>query len=928
MTTSLYPEKSMTTAKSLLGRQRERAALSQLLFDVRSGRSRALVLRGEPGIGKTALLDDLCTRADDVVLARVAGVESEMELAFAALQQLCAPMLGQLGGLPDPQREALGVAFGLNAGPAPDRFLVGLAVLSLLSEVAERRPLLCVIDDAQWLDRASAQALAFVARRLLAEPVALVFATREEGEEYRGLPELLVGGLGAGDARELLSSVIRGPLDERVRDRIVAETRGNPLALLELPQGVPSVPGAPGAPGLSGRIEDSFRRRLEVLPAATQRLMLVAAAEPAGEPALVWRAAQRLGIGAGAVAPASDAGLLTIGQRVMFRHPLVRSAVYRAASPPDRRAAHQALADATDPQADPDRRAWHRAQATPGPDEEVASELERSAGRAQARGGLAAAAAFLERAAALTLDPARRAERALAAAQASYQAGSLDATLRLLATAEAGPPDEFRRARADLLRGQIAFSSSRGSDAPPLLLKAARQFEPLDMGLARETYLDAMAAATFVGRLALGGGMREVAEAARAAPPPPGPARGPDLLLDGLALLICEGYPAGAPVLRQAVSAFRGTDVSREEGLRWLWLSCRAALIVWDYASWDVLSDRQVTLARDAGALVTLPIVFNMRATVHLFAGEFAEAASLVAQAESVTEATGSSIAPYGALALAVFRGREAQAAHLLQTATDDAERRGEGRALSFVHWADAVLCNSLGRYEEALAAAQRASEDSPAVQFASVELVELVEAAVRSGVPERAAGALQRLSGIARACGTDWALGAEARSRALVSDGEDAENLYREAIDRFGRAGLRVDLARARLLYGEWLRRQRRRRDARDQLGRAYEIFDSIGAAAFAGRARIELRAAGGQARERAVDTTDPLTAQEALIARLAGRGASNPEIAAQLFISRATVAYHLRKVFVKLGITSRDQLVQVLPVRPDTTVPVAPPR
>ncbi len=771
-------------------------------------------------------------------------------------------------------------------------------------------------------------ALAFVARRLLAEPVALVFATREEGEEYRGLPELLVGGLGAGDARELLSSVIRGPLDERVRDRIVAETRGNPLALLELPQGVPSVPGAPGAPGLSGRIEDSFRRRLEVLPAATQRLMLVAAAEPAGEPALVWRAAQRLGIGAGAIAPASDAGLLTIGQRVMFRHPLVRSAVYRAASPPDRRAAHQALADATDPQADPDRRAWHRAQATPGPDEEVASELERSAGRAQARGGLAAAAAFLERAAALTLDPARRAERALAAAQASYQAGSLDATLRLLATAEAGPPDEFRRARADLLRGQIAFSSSRGSDAPPLLLKAARQFEPLDMGLARETYLDAMAAATFVGRLALGGGMREVAEAARAAPPPPGPLRGPDLLLDGLALLICEGYPAGAPVLRQAVSAFRGTDVSREEGLRWLWLSCRAALIVWDYASWDVLSDRQVTLARDAGALVTLPIVFNMRATVHLFAGEFAEAASLVAQAESVTEATGSSIAPYGALALAVFRGREAQAAHLLQTATDDAERRGEGRALSFVHWADAVLCNSLGRYEEALAAAQRASEDSPAVQFASVELVELVEAAVRSGVPERAAGALQRLSGIARACGTDWALGAEARSRALVSDGEDAENLYREAIDRFGRAGLRVDLARARLLYGEWLRRQRRRRDARDQLGRAYEIFDSIGAAAFAGRARIELRAAGGQARERAVDTTDPLTAQEALIARLAGRGASNPEIAAQLFISRATVAYHLRKVFVKLGITSRDQLVQVLPVRPDTTVPVAPPR
>jgi DNA-binding CsgD family transcriptional regulator len=917
MTISLYSEKSMTTAKSLLGRQRERAALSQLLFDVRSGRSRALVLRGEPGIGKTALLDDLCTRADDVVLARVAGVESEMELAFAALQQLCAPMLDKLAGLPDPQREALGVAFGLTTGVAPDRFLVGLAALSLLSEAAERQPLLCVIDDAQWLDRASAQTLAFVARRLLAEPVALVFATREPGEEYRGLPELPVGGLGDGDARELLSSVIRGPLDERVRDRIVAETRGNPLALLELPQGVPSVPGAPGAPGLSGRIEDSFRGRLEVLPAATRRLMLVAAAEPAGEPGLVWGAAERLGIGAGAVAPAADAGLLVIGERVTFRHPLVRSAVYRAASPADRRAAHQALAGATDPQADPDRRAWHRAQATLGPDEDVASELERSAGRAEARGGVAAAAAFLERAAALTLDPARRAERSLSAAQATYQAGSLDATLRLLATAEAGPPDQLRRARADLLRGQIAFSSSRGSDAPPLLVKAARQFEPLDMGLARETYLDALAAATFVGRLALGGGMREVAEAARAAPPPPGPARGPDLLLDGLALLICEGYPAGAPVLRQAVSAFRGTDISREEGLRWLWLACRAALIMWDYASWDVLSDRQVTLARDAGALVTLPIAFNMRSTVHLFAGEFTEAASLVAQAESVTEATGSSIAPYGALALAVFRGQEAQAAQLIQTATDDAERRGEGRAISFVLWAAAVLGNSLGRYEEALAAAQRASEDSPAVQFASVELVELIEAAVRSAVPERAAGALQRLSGIARACGTDWALGAEARSRALVSDGEAAENLYREAIERFGRAGLRWDLARARLLYGEWLRRQRRRRDARDQLATAYQIFDSAGAAAFAERARIELRAAGGYARQHTIPTPDTLTAQEALIARLAADGASNPEIAAQLFISRATVAYHLRKVFTKLGISLRSQLAAALPVR-----------
>ena len=613
--------------------------------------------------------------------------------------------------------------------------------------------------------------------------------------------------------------------------------------------------------------------------------------------------------------PAADAGLLAIGERVVFRHPLVRSAVYRAAPAADRRAAHQALADATDPQADPDRRAWHRAQATAGPDEDVAAELEHSAGRAEARGGLAAAAAFLERSAALTLDPVRRAERALAAAQAKYQAGAFDATLGLLAAAEAGPPDQLRRARADRLRGQIAFSSSRGSDAPPLLLKAARQFEPLDPQLARETYLDALAAATFAGRLALGGGMREVAEAARMAPPPPGPPRGPDLLLDGISLVICEGYPAGAPVLRRAVSAFRGTDVSREEGLRWLWLACRAALIMWDYASFDVLSDRQVTLARDAGALIMLPIAFNMRSTAHLYAGEFTPAASMVAQAESVTEATGSSIAPYGAVALAAFRGRAAPAAHLLQTAADDAERRGEGRALSFIGWADAVLCNSLGRYEEALAVAQRASEDSPAVQFADWALVELVEAAVRARYPSARLAPSSGCPASPAPAGPTGCWGPRPARGRWSATAQAAEHLYREAIDRFGRAGLRVDLARAHLIYGEWLRRERRRRDARDQLGSAYEIFDSVGAAAFAERARIELQATGGHARQRTTEAPDTLTAQEALIARLAGGGASNPQIAAQLFISPATVAYHLRKVFTKLGISSRSQLTPALP-------------
>ena len=904
----------------LLDRLAERAALGGLIDAARVGHSSVLVLRGEPGVGKTALLDDAIGSAVGLRIARVAGVEPEMELAFAALQQLCAPMIDGLERLPDPQRDALSVAFGLRAGAAPDRYLVGLAALSLLSEVAEQQPLLCVIDDAQWLDQASAQALGFVARRLLAEPIALVIATREPGKEFSGLPELLVGGLRDSDARELLSSVIRGPLDERVRDRIVAETRGNPLALLELPRGLTPAQLAPGfgireAPELSEWIEDSFRRRFEALPATTRRLVLVAATELTGDPALVWRAAARLGIAVAAAAAAEADGLLSIGERVTFRHPLVRSAVYWAAAPAERRAIHQVLADATDPLADPDRRAWHRAQATLGPDEEVAAELEHSAGRAQARGGFAAAAAFLERSATLTLDPARRAARALAAAQAKYEAGAFDAALALLASATAGPLDELQRARSDLLRGQIAFASRRGGDAPPLLLKAARRFEPLDPRLARDTYLDALAAATFAGRLAFGGGIPAVAEAARAAPPSPGPARPHDLLLDGLTLLISEGHAAGAPALRHAVRAFRDAEGMGEEGLPWLWLAWYAASIVWDYQSWDVLSARHVQLAREVGALTELPIAFNTRAEVHLLAGRFTEADSMDAEAASVTEVIGSSLAPYGALSLAAFRGREAEASHLAETIIKDVERRGEGEGLSFVHWARAVLYNGLGRYERALTAAQQASGYPPSLWFGNWALAELIEAAVRSGVPDRAEGALQRLAEIAHACGTDWVLGVEARSRALVGDGEAAESSYREAIDRLDRAGLRVDLARARLLYGEWLRRQRRRRDARDQLASAYDAFDSFGAGAFAERARIELRATGGHAPDRTVAVRDPLTAQEALIARLAGAGASNPEIAAQLFVSRATVAYHLRKVFVKLGVTSRDQLAGFLP-------------
>ena len=504
---------------------------------------------------------------------------------------------------------------------------------------------------------------------------------------------------------------------------------------------------------------------------------------------LVWRAAERLGIPAGAAAAAATAGLLEFGATdVRFRHPLVRSVVYRAAPLEDRQGVHRALAEATDPELDPDRRAWHRAQAAPGPDEEVAAELERSAERARARGGLAAAAAFLERAAGLTLEPARRAARALDAAQAKHQAGAFDAALRLLGTAQAGPLDELRRARADLLRAQIAFAVSRGSDAPPLLLRAAKRLAPLDVTSARETYLEALSAALFAGRLASGGGVLEAAEAARAAPPSMQPARAPDLLLDGLAVVITEGHAAGAPTVKRALTAFRNHDSSGDEGIRWLWLACYAATDLWDDKTWDLLSARHVQLARDAGALAVLPIGLHTRAGFHVFAGEFAAAASLVEEANAVTEATGSQLVPYVALSLAVWQGREAEASGLIDATVTEVIHRGEGIGLTFIQWASAVLFNGLGRYEDALAAAQQASEYPEELRFSTGALAELVEAATRSGNAQRAADALQRLSETTRPSGTDWALAIEARSRALLSEGPVAESLYREAIDRLGR--------------------------------------------------------------------------------------------------------------------------------------------
>jgi DNA-binding CsgD family transcriptional regulator len=904
----------------LLGRRSERELLDGLLQAVRGGESRVLVLRGEPGVGKSALLDWVAERASGCRVGRAAGVQSEVELAYAGLHQLCASMLDHVGRLPLLQRDALETAFGLRSGARPDRFLVALAALGLLSEVAEEQPLVCLVDDAQWLDLESLRALEFVAHRLFAESVALVFAARPSANEQllAGLPELLVEGLVHDDARALLDSVMPGGLDELVRDRIVVETRGNPLALLELPHGLaPDLAGGfgvPSAEAIPRAIEESFKRRLEPLPAETQRLLLLAAADPLGDAALVWRAAEILGIGRSAAdAPGSDR-LAEFGDRVTFRHPLVRSVIYTSRTPQQRREVHQALARATDGRLDPDRRAWHLAQAAPGPDEEVASELERCASRARARGGLSAVAAFLERSTELTLDPTHRAARALAAAAAKAHAGGFEAALRLLATAEAGPLEDLDQGRADRLRGQIAFASRRGSDASPLLLKAAKRAEALDVGLARETYLEALSAAQYAAGFVKDGSLREAAEAARSAPAPSQPPHASDLLLDALALLITEGQAAAAGALRRTVSAFSSEGISGQEGERWLSLVWPSAQILWDDEAWHGFTTRWVQRARDEGALGVLPIALRQRAGVQLYEGHFDAAASLCDEAVAIAEATGGALPLYIPLALAAFRGRSDEAAELAETNIRDVMRRGEIVGRTFVPWARAVLYNGLARYQEALAAAQEACEDPDERVFSLLATSELIEAAARSGVPEQAAGAVERLSQGAHASGTNWALGIDACARALLSDGDSAEGLYREALDRLGRTRIRMDLARAHLLYGEWLRRQRRRMHAREQLRAGHELFVTMGAEGFAERSARELLATGETARKRATDTRSQLTPQETQVAQLARAGLSNPEIATRLFISTSTVQHHLRNVFSKLDIDSRMQLHKVL--------------
>ena len=898
-----------------LDRLGERGVLTQLVARVRAAESQVLVLRGEAGCGKTALLMRLPEAAQGCQVVWATGVESEMELAFASLHSLCAPLLGRLERLPEPQRVALSTAFGLSAGPPPERFLVGMAVLSLLADAADEQPLVCIVDDAQWLDRVSSQTLAFVARRLLAERVALVFAVREQGDgqTLAGLPELAIGGLTREDARLLLEAMIRGPLDEQVKARILDETRGNPLALIELPRGLTPVElaggfGLPDARQLTSRIERSFLQRVEKLPRDSRLLLLTAAAEPVGDVYLLWRAAERLGIGAEAAAPAEADGLIELGIRVRFPHPLVRSAVYAASNPSDRREVHRALADSTDSVLDPDRRAWHRAHAAPQPDEEVAAEMIRSAARAESRGGLAAAAAFLKRAAELTPDARTRVERALTASQAKLDVADFTSASSLVDSAGLGPLDELQRGRLERLRAEIVFATQRGRDAPAVLLEAARRLEPLDTALARDTYLDAIASAMFAGRSGADFPEREIAEHARAFARPPAVGV-PDVLLDGLVKRFTEGYAASVAPLTRALRLLADLDDPGEDQ-RWLWLGCRLAQELWDDDLWHALSTRGARIGRDTGRLSLLANSMNHLAAFHVHSGALATAEVQIDEVDAIAQATGLPPLKYSACMLAATRGDRPQMQVLWSTALLNAESRGEGAAFGMAWCLTARLHNGHGLYDRALADARRASEADDVITYGWAQ-AEWVEAGVRTGSLDEAAGAFERLQERTRASGTEWALGVEARCRALLRDDEAS---YRESTERLARSRAAVELARSQLCYGEWLRRVNRRSDARGPLRAALESFSRMGAEAFAERARRELLATGETVRKRMANTVESLTPQEAHVAIMARDGFSNPEIGARLFISPRTAEYHLHKVFRKLGIAGRRDLRDAL--------------
>lgn len=908
--------------RPLLGRASEQRRIAELIDAARHGHSGAVVIRGEAGIGKTALLVDASAQCPDFRVTRITGAESEMELAYAAIQLLCAPLKDFFDRLPVPQRGALNVALGLGAGDPPDRLLVGLAVLTLLAEAARERPTLCLVDDAQWIDVASLQALAIVARRAHADSVAMIFAARDDGadKELSGLPNLVLSGLHDRDAAALLSALVPGRIDGRMRETIIVEAGGNPLALQELhgtlsPEALAGGFGVAGASSRIDRIERTYGARFRELPTATKILLTVAAAEQARRPEWLWAAAEHLGVGASAVDAAEEAGLIAHKYgSIHFRHPLVRAAVYGSASAAERRRVHAALAAVVDGPAAGDYRAWHHAHATSTPDEGVADELERSAQRAYARGGVAASAAFLALSARLTPARDHRAERAIGAAYAKLDAGASTGALRLLTIAEASSDSKALGARIELLRAKIGFSTARRGDAAAQLLAAAKHLGDTDPVVARETYLEAITASILAGHLAEGQAHSAlaVATAARDAPSAPSPPRAVDTLLDGLVVRLTEGLAPAAPLLKKAIQQYVQEEASGTADPRWHDVTHRVCIDLLDLDTYGFLVTRQVERLRGAGALSVLGLALQTYAGMHIDAGDFDQAATLLDESDVIIATTGSTLPGCIRAYLAAYRGDEQRCRELVHSTIESATGRGEGFDIIGAQCASAILHNGLCHYPEALAAA-RSGTRHDGVGMDGYMLAELVEAATRCGESTVAADASQQLLSRTEASGTttDTALGLAARSVALASDENPAaEASYRTAITHLERGTSAVYLARTHLVYGEWLRRLRRRADARIQLRLAYDMFTRMGAEGFAERARRELRATGEVVFAPRRTTTVDLTTQERQIAGLAQKGFTNPEIGGQLFLSPRTVEWHMGRIFVKLGIASRREL------------------
>ncbi|MET0700347.1 MAG: AAA family ATPase [Mycobacterium sp.] len=911
-------------AGALIGRQGEQRLLGELVDGVRHGRSGVVVVRGEPGIGKTALLGDVATRHRDFRVIRINGAETEMELAYSGVQQLCDPLMEFSSRIPSPQRTALEVALGLRSGPVPDRLLVGLAVLTLVSEAGNDHAMMCLIDDAQWVDDASLKVLAIVARRLVADRVAMIFAARDrEGAQVLpGFPELRLDGLSATEARNLLNDVFPGQIDERVRETVITEAGGSPLALLELhraltPEELAGGYGLTTASSRLARIEQTYGRQIRELPSATRLLLLIAAAEPAGRPAWLWAAADLLGVGIATAAPAEGVKLVTANGGISFRHPLIRSVVYQHASLPDRRRVHAALASAIGDDDAREHRAWHRAQAAAAPDEDVAAELEYCAARAGARGGSAAAATFLATAASLTPEARHRTQRALSAAAAKLDAGAQEAAGQLLAMALQAPPDEFADARIELLRTQLALSTTPITDAPQLLLASAQRLAHFDATSARETYLQAVMAAVHAGRLATeqGNSAAAVAEIARTAPTAES-ITSVDLLLDGLIVRLTEGFTAAAPLLRRAIDLYLREEAAGTADPRWHDTTHRVSLDLFDRETYSYLAGRQLESLRAAGALSVLPTALLTNASLLVTKARFDEAAVLLEEANGIVTATTGAPLPITGVHchLEAYRGQEDRCQRIIKATIANGTARGAGSEIAGALHAQAVLLNGLGKYHEALSAAVSAAAYDD-IAMCGVALIELVEAASKCGEMSTATEATNRLLERTESSPTAYAAAVAARCAALVGHGDAAELLYRTAIARITECNdALVQLPRTHLLYGEWLQGEGRQNEAQEELRHAVEMFTVMGAEGFADRARRGLRATGAAvgngSRRRSMD----LTTQEFHIATLASDGHTSREIGSTLFLSRRTVEWHLGKIFAKLNVTSRRQLRVVL--------------